>query len=89
MPLPQVNTDILSPVSFLARSAAVYPHKVAIRYGDVKYTYSEMKERVYRLANALLAHNLGRSDKIVFICPNTTPLLEAHFAIPMIGAICR
>jgi fatty-acyl-CoA synthase len=87
MPLPQVNSDILSPVSFLARSAAVYPHKVAIKYGDVEYTYTQMKERVYRLANALLAHNLGRGDKIVFICPNTPPLLEAHFAIPMIGAV--
>lgn len=83
----QVNSDILSPVSFLDRSAAVYPQKIAVRYGDTEYTYEEFRSRVYRLANSLMGRGIGRDDKVVFICPNTPPLVEAHFAIPMIGAV--
>ncbi len=82
-----VNCDMLSPVSFLTRSARVYPNKVAVVYGDIKYTYIEFQERIHQLANSLLEHGIGAGDKVVFICPNTPPLLEAHYAIPMIGAI--
>jgi len=84
---PQVNTDILSPVSFLERSAVVYPQKPAIKYGDTEYTYEEFRNRVHQLANALSGRGIGRDDKVVFICPNTPPLVEAHFAIPLIGAV--
>ncbi len=82
-----VNFDILSPVTFLDRSAEVYPDKVAVRYGTDRYTYAEFRTRVHRLANALLAKGVGRGDKVAFICPNTPPMLEAHFAIPLIGAV--
>jgi fatty-acyl-CoA synthase len=82
-----VNFDILSPVPFLDRSAEVYPDKVAVCYGTDRYTYAEFRTRVHRLANALLARGIGRGDKVAFICPNTPPMLEAHFAIPLIGAV--
>jgi len=82
-----VNRDILSPVSFLMRSARVYPNKVAVVYEDQKYTYSEFQDRVHQLANGLLKKGIGFGDKVVFICPNTPPMLEAHFAVPMIGAV--
>lgn len=82
-----VNFDVLSPVYFLYRSAEVYPDKVAVRYGRLQHTYAEFRSRVNRLANALLARGVGRGDKVVFICPNTPPMLEAHFAIPLIGAV--
>lgn len=82
-----VNSDVLSPVSFLSRSAHVYPNKVAVVYGDLRYTYSEFQTRVHQLANALLDQGVGTGDKVVFICPNTPPLLEAHYAVPMIGAV--
>lgn len=82
-----VNSDVLTPVSFLNRSARVYPSKVAVVYGDLRYTYNEFQTRVYQFANALLESGIAAGDKVVFICPNTPPLLEAHFAIPMIGAV--
>ena len=84
---PPVNRDALSPVSFLSRSAHVYPDKVAVVYGDRRTTYREFQTRVHRLANSLRDHGIGPGDKVVFICPNTPPLLEAHYAVPMIGAV--
>lgn len=82
-----VNSDILSPVSLLQRSASVYPEREAVVYGEHRYTYREFQARVFQLANALLDQGVVVGDKVVFICPNTPPLLEAHFAIPMIGAV--
>ena len=82
-----VNSDVLTPVSFLSRSARVYPTKVAVVYGDLSYTYSEFQTRVHQFANALLDNGIVAGDKVVFICPNTPPLLEAHYAVPMIGAV--
>jgi fatty-acyl-CoA synthase len=82
-----VNYEILTPVNFLRRSAFVYGHKEAVVYGDNRYTYSEFQSRVYRLANALLNVGIGKDDKVAFICPNIPPMLEAHFAVPMIGAV--
>ena len=84
---PEVNRDILSPVSFLSRSAEIYPDKIAVVYGDLRFTYREFQARVQRLAGALLARGIGQGDKVVYICPNTPALLEAHFAVPMIGAV--
>lgn len=82
-----VNQDFLSPISFLNRSANVYPDKTAVVYGENRYTYRQFYSRVNQLANALLDSGLGAGDKVVFICPNTPPMLEAHYAIPMIGAV--
>ena len=85
MSKPQVNFDVLSPVKFLVRSAEVYPEKVAVVHGEKRYTYREFRERVNRLAKALTARGLGKGDKVAFLCPNIPPLLEAHYAVPMIG----
>ncbi|SDP12273.1 AMP-binding protein [Desulforhopalus singaporensis] len=82
-----VNRDTLTPVSFLKRSAQVYPDKVAVVYGQRKYTYRQFLDRVARLAGALEAAGIAAGDKVVFICPNTPPVLEAHFAVPMLGAV--
>ena len=84
---PRVNYDVLSPVQFLIRSANVYPDKTAVVYGDTRYTYSEFYARVNRLADALKKQGIGPDDKVAFLCPNTPPMLEAHNAVPMIGAI--
>lgn len=83
---PTVSFDVLSPVKFLTRSAFVYPEKIAVIHGEKRYTYKEFAERVYRLANALKLKGVGKGDKVAFICPNTPPMLEAHYAVPMIGA---
>lgn len=83
---PTVNHDVLSPVKFLLRSAMVFPDKVAVIYEDTRRTYRQFHERVNRLAGALKNIGIGKGDKVAFICPNTPPMLEAHYAVPMIGA---
>ena len=82
-----VNYDVLSPVKFLVRSAMVFPDKEAVVYGDQRRTYRQFYERVNRLASALKKRGIGKGDKVAFICPNTPPMLEAHYAVPMIGAV--
>lgn len=82
-----VNFSPLTPVSFLQRSATVYPDKEAVIYGDKRRSYAEFQNRVFRLANGLHGLGIGEGDKVAFICPNTPPMLEAHFAVPMIGAV--
>jgi len=79
--------DVLTPVHFISRSATVYPNKTAVVYNDCRYSYKEFYERVNKLANALKNIGIGKGDKVAFICPNTPPMLEAHFAVPMIGAV--
>ncbi len=86
MPISSVNKSILTPVEFLTRSAFVYPDKTAVIHGEKRYTYREFAERVYRLANALIEKGVGKGDKVAFLCPNIPPMLEAHYAVPMIGA---
>jgi fatty-acyl-CoA synthase len=78
--------DVLSPVKFLMRSAEVYPDKTAVVHGDKRFSYSDFQKRVFRLANGLKAKGLGKGDKVAFLCPNIPPMLEAHYAVPMIGA---
>jgi fatty-acyl-CoA synthase len=77
----------LTPVSFLRRSAYVFPNKVAVVHGDRRYTYREFEERVNRLASRLRAAGLQKGDKVAFLAPNIPPLLEAHFAVPAAGCI--
>ena len=81
-----VNYDFLSPTNFLARSAGVFPDRTAVIYGDTSYTWTQFQDRVFRLANALKARGIGPGDKVAFICPNIPPMLEAHYAVPLLGA---
>lgn len=87
MHLPSVNHELLTPVNFIKRSVEVYPDKIAVINGNKRYTYKEFYARVNRLASALKDHGIHRGDKVAFISPNTAPMLEAHFAVPMIGAV--
>jgi fatty-acyl-CoA synthase len=86
MDASSVNYDVLTPIKFLVRSASVFPDKEAVIYGDIRRTYRQFNERVNRLASALKQRGIGKGDKVAFICPNTPPMLEAHYAVPMIGA---
>ncbi|HWM80318.1 MAG TPA: AMP-binding protein, partial [Methylomirabilota bacterium] len=69
----------LSPVSFLQRSAYVFPGKPAVVHGKRQYTYREFEERVNRLASALRKAGLQKHDRVAFICPNIPAMLEAHY----------
>ena len=69
----------LSPVSFLHRSAYVYPDKVAVVHGERRVTYREFGERVNRLASALAAAGVEPGERVAFVAPNIPALLEAHY----------
>lgn len=76
----------LSPISFIRRSAAVYPEKTAVVNRNTRYSYKEFYARVNRLASALRKEGIERGDKVAFICPNIPPMLEAHYGVPLLGA---
>src|SRR5215208_4276583 len=82
-----VNRTELDPTSFLHRSAAIHPNRVAVVYGDVRHTYAELRERVDRLASALRARGLERHDRVAAVCPNVPELLELHHAVPAAGGV--
>lgn len=77
----------LNPLSFLQRSVAVYPEKVAVVHEDRRYTYREFGDRVNRLASALQGAGLERGDRVAFVSPNTPALLEAHYGVPAAGGV--
>jgi fatty-acyl-CoA synthase len=81
------NYEPLTPISFLERSAAVYPDKIAIIHGELRYTYREFYERARRLAGALTARGIGVGDTVSIMAPNVPAMLEAHFGVPMTGAV--
>jgi fatty-acyl-CoA synthase len=82
-----VWVSALSPRIFLERSLRVFPRRTAVVYGEERYTYAQFAERVQRLAGAMRSAGVEPGDRVAFLCPNTPPLLEAHFACPLLGAI--
>src|SRR5215210_6859293 len=83
----KVYRSELTPVSFLRRSAYMFPEKTAVVYGGRRYSYSELEERVNRLSSHLREAGLQKGDRVAFLCPNTPPMLEAHFAVPAAGLV--
>src|SRR3954447_2557524 len=77
----------LSPIGFLRRSAAVYPNRTSVIHGERRYTWRQSLERVRQLAGALNAHGIGRGDTVALIAPNVPEAFEAHFGVPMAGAV--
>jgi fatty-acyl-CoA synthase len=77
----------LTPLSFLSRSARVFPDKVAIVHGERRTTYREFEERANRLASALRAWGVAPGDRVAFLAPNIPALLEAHYGVPASGAV--
>jgi len=77
----------LSPLSFLKRAAHVWPDKIAVIHGDGRTSYRSFYERARRLASALARRGIGLGDTVAVMAPNIPPLLEAHFGVPMIGAV--
>lgn len=82
-----VYSNILSPLDFIERSAAVYPDKEAIIHGDRRFTYREFSERVNRQASALKALGLRKGDRVACLLPNIPPMIEAHFGVLLAGGI--
>jgi fatty-acyl-CoA synthase len=82
-----VSRTELNPVSFLYRSVAIHPERVAVVHLDRRYTYAELGERVNRLASALRGHGLGSHDRVAALCPNVPALLELHHGVPAAGGV--
>jgi fatty-acyl-CoA synthase len=81
------NYASLTPLSFLARAAAVYPAKIAVIHGDRRFTYAEFYARCRRLADALRRRGIGVGDTVSVMAPNVPALLEAHYGIAMAGGV--
>jgi len=81
------NYAPLTPLSFLRRAADVYPDKAAVIHGERTYSYREFHERCRRLASQLAARGVGRGDTVAVMAPNVPALLEAHYAVPGVGAM--
>ncbi|MSO99650.1 MAG: acyl-CoA synthetase [Acetobacteraceae bacterium] len=77
----------LSPVSFLTRAARVWPNRVAIIHGARRHTYAGFLERTRRLASALAQYGIGKGDTVAILAPNIPEMLEAHNAVPALGAV--
>ncbi|SDU35466.1 acyl-CoA synthetase [Stappia sp. ES.058] len=83
----QANHTPLSPLSFLARAASIFPDHTAIVHGTARTSYADFYARSRRLASALAARGIGKNDTVTVILANTPPMLEAHYGVPMTGAV--
>ena len=83
----QANHVGLSPISFIKRAAAVYPDRVAVVYGDTTYTWSQTYRRCLQLASVLEGYGISRGDTVSVMLPNVPSMYEAHFGVPMTGAV--
>ncbi|MCA1298251.1 acyl-CoA synthetase [Stappia indica] len=83
----QANHTPLSPLSFLARAAFVFPDRTAIVHGTQRTSYQDFYARARQLASALAARGIGKNDTVTVMLSNTPPMLEAHYGVPMTGAV--
>ncbi len=81
------NYAPLSPLSFLPKAAAIYPDRIAIVHGEWRSTWAETYARCRRLASALTRHGVGAGHTVAVMAPNVPAMYEAHFGVPMTGAV--
>jgi len=77
----------LTPLSFLERTADIYPERKALTYGDRSMKWNKVRERCRRLASSINQRDIGRNDTVSVLAFNTPEMFECHFAIPMSGAV--
>jgi fatty-acyl-CoA synthase len=82
-----VSNTPLTPLSFLERSARVFPEKIAVVYGKRRMTYQELAEATTRVAHALRASGIQPGDRVAYLMPNLPEMLVAQFAVPFAGAV--
>ncbi|MFT3856031.1 MAG: acyl-CoA synthetase [Aquabacterium sp.] len=87
LPRNDANFVAFTPLSFIERTALVYPDRLAVVHGDLRRTWSETYARCRQLAHALQQRGIGLGDTVAVMLPNTPPMVEAHFGIPMAGAV--
>jgi fatty-acyl-CoA synthase len=87
LPQTPANHTPLTPITFLERSAEVYPQHLAVVHGEIRRTWVQTFERCKRLASALRLRGFGRNDTVAVMLPNTPAMVEAHFFVPMAGGV--
>ncbi|MDB2553202.1 acyl-CoA synthetase [Gammaproteobacteria bacterium] len=81
------NYAALTPLNFIERAASVYPDQLSIIHGELRYTWSQTYQRCCLLASALSSLGIGKGDTVAVMGANTPETFEAHFGVPMIGAV--
>src|SRR5450631_1342986 len=81
------NFVALTPLSFLKRTAAIYPNHLSTVYEGRTFTWSQTHARCRRFASFLAGRNIGRGDTVAAMLPNIPAMNEVHFAVPMAGAV--
>ena len=81
------NFVALTPLSFLQRSADIYPQREALIYNERRYNWSQLRSRCNRIASSLVARGIGKNDTVSVFAFNTPEIFESHFSIPMAGAV--
>ena len=87
LPRNQANFAPLTPLTFIERAAYVYPDKPSVVHGLERYTWKQTYARCRRLASALSLRGIGKNDTVAVMAPNTPPMVEAAFGVPMCGAV--
>ena len=87
LPRTEANFAPFSPLSFIERTAEVYPDRLAVVHGELRQTWGETYTRCRQLASALQRAGIGKNDTVAVMLPNTPPMVEAHFGVPMAGAV--
>jgi fatty-acyl-CoA synthase len=81
------NFQPLTPLTFLERAASVFPDHIAVIHGALRRSYADLYARARRLASALARRGIKRGDTVSVMLANTPPMLEAHYGVPMTGAV--
>src|SRR5262245_8943005 len=81
------NFAPLSPVSFLPRSAEIHPNRIAVIHGARRYSYRQFYDRARQLASALAQAGIRAGDTVSVMLPNVPTMAEAHYGVPMLGAV--
>lgn len=87
LPPNPANHKPLSPIQFLDWAASVYPARTAVIHGARRIAYAEFRTRCRRLASALGRRGIGTGDTVAAMLPNVPAMLEAHYGVPMAGAV--
>ncbi len=87
LPRNAANYAAQSPLAFIERTAEVYPNRLAVVHGNLRRSWAETFTRCRQLASALQKHGIGKGDTVAVMLPNTPPMVEAHFGIPVTGAV--
>ena len=87
LPRTEANFAAFTPLTFMERTAEVYPQRLAIVHGALRQTWAETYRRCRQLASALQRCGIGKNDTVAVMLPNTPPMVEAHFGVPMAGAV--